>query len=227
MPLVEEERQAEFAIVDPTQFESETARIFWESAASCHHRAAKLARPDQMWKQEIRDAIQLIQTDLPANYEAFQKTIDYICPIAAADFYSASHPHFFGTLFLARNNDPSKLAVSIVHELAHQELFLLNLLDRLITESSDYNLAHAPYQGTQRPPIGRLHSAHALYRMIPFEQKLKLNDTSVHREKLDETIRSFTPNETTPFAKRLIHEIYPQVLGDSHLSHHGRTYESK
>ena len=100
------------------------------------------------------------------------------------------------------------MALSLVHELGHQELFLLNLVDRLIQASSDYTLAHAPYQGKLRPPIGRLHSAHALFRMIQFENGSNSSRQQRHQRLLNETIETFAESETTPFAWKLLHEVY-------------------
>lgn len=119
-------------------------------------------------------------------------------------FRGASHPHFLGTLFLSLPDDFDKKDVftSIVHELAHQELFLFNFLDRLVNKNYDYHLIHAPYQNKMRPPIGRLHSLHALYRMIQF------NKQDVYTKKFKENIQSFEEDELTDFSKFLLNDVY-------------------
>jgi hypothetical protein len=86
-------------------------------------------------------------------------------------FKSASNPHLIGTIILTNQinfNKIYELSKSIIHELAHQELFLINFYDRLILESSDGVSKFSPYQKTVRPPIGRLHSLWALFRMVQY-----------------------------------------------------------
>lgn len=93
--------------------------------------------------------------------------------VKSVNFRSASHPQIFGLILIGdgvHELTAKQLAVSVVHELAHQELFLINLLDRLVNQPFDYNEIHAPFQGTKRPPIGRLHSMWALYRMVQFQK---------------------------------------------------------
>lgn len=102
--------------------------------------------------------------------------------------------------------DYKNLAVSIVHEMAHQELFVFNLLDRLVQAEADFNLVHAPFQGTVRPPIGRLHSLYALFRMVDFEKQAGL-PSEKHEQLIFDTIRSFQDFELTDFAKRLVQSI--------------------
>lgn len=124
-------------------------------------------------------------------------------------FRSASSPHAFGCIFFGESMerlDYKNLAVSIVHEMAHQELFVFNLLDRLVQAEADFNLVHAPFQGTVRPPIGRLHSLYALFRMVDFEKQAGL-PSEKHEQLIFDTIRSFQDFELTDFAKRLVQSI--------------------
>lgn len=124
-------------------------------------------------------------------------------------FRSASSPHAFGCIFFGENMDRldyKNLAVSIVHEMAHQELFLFNLLDRLVRTEADFNLVHAPFQGVVRPPIGRLHSLYALFRMVEFEKQAGLPHER-HQQLVFDTIDSFKKFELTDFAKRLVQSI--------------------
>jgi hypothetical protein len=128
------------------------------------------------------------------------------------NFRGASHPHFLGTLFLqVRDNDTLfDFMVSLIHESAHQELFLLNFVDRLINSQFDYNLIHAPYQNKERPPIGRLHSLHALYRMIQFIKIIdpKNENLNFYISKFKLNLNSFMPGELTEFGCFLREEIY-------------------
>ncbi len=135
------------------------------------------------------------------------------CRVSGVNFRSASHPQAFGIIFLGDGvleQNEEQLAVSIVHEYAHQELFLINLIDRLVNREFDYNEVHAPFQGKRRPPIGRLHSLWALYRMVQFQKK-----TSRVSEKylrlLSENILAFEENELTPFGESIVNLVRRRV----------------
>ena len=133
--------------------------------------------------------------------------------VKSVNFRSASHPRLFGMILLGDGVDQlseDQLAVSIVHELAHQELFLINLLDRLVNQAFDYNEVHAPFQGTKRPPIGRLHSMWALYRMVQF-QKRQGEVNKKYCELLQKNLEAFESQELTPFGIRLVEIVRKRV----------------
>lgn len=142
----------------------------------------------------------------PVLYEHLAKWVSGYFMLSNVPFRSASQPHAFGCIFFGekiREYSFREVAVSIVHEMAHQELFLINLVDRLIEADCDYSLAHAPFQGFDRPPIGRLHSLYALFRMVEFEIRAGL-PAMRHRELLIATAESFKTGELTDFGKRLV-----------------------
>ncbi|MBI4237830.1 MAG: hypothetical protein HY696_05360 [Deltaproteobacteria bacterium] len=134
--------------------------------------------------------------------------IEAIAPFAEGPFRSASHPHYLGCIFLRLNRSPEETALSLAHELAHQELFLLNLVDRLIVAAADYRLVHAPFQGRERPSIGRLHSAHALFRMVDHENATADPRRPRHVDLLQATIDTFQPGDLTALGRRLVYEVY-------------------
>lgn len=141
--------------------------------------------------------------------QLLEKWVSSYLLLKNVSFRSASSPHAFGCIFFGESMDrlsPNDLAVSIVHEMAHQELFLFNVLDRLVHAEADFNLVHAPFQGTIRPPIGRLHSLYALFRMVEFEKQAGLPHEK-HEQLVFATIDSFQSFELTDFAKRLIQAI--------------------
>jgi len=126
--------------------------------------------------------------------------------INGVNFRSASHPQIFGLIAIGdgiHKLNTEQLATSIAHETAHQELFLVNMLDRLVEEPYDYNEVHAPFQGRKRPPIGRLHSMWALYRMVQFQKKSG-EVSSKYLDLLEQNIQAFEPGELTPFGVRLV-----------------------
>lgn len=129
--------------------------------------------------------------------------------LANVGFRSGSHPHAFGCIFFGdRISEFSvpEVATSIVHELAHQELFLLNLVDRLVESDADFKLVHAPFQGTKRPTIGRLHSLYALFRMVEFQRALGLLSTR-HSDMLLATSQTFDPRDLTEYGERLVNAV--------------------
>jgi hypothetical protein len=166
---------------------------------------APLPSEDALWIESFC----IIKDADPAMHASLESWISHICMVDGGDFRSASHPHLFGCLFMQVQADPTALAISLVHEMAHQELFLINLLDRLVEEGFDHRLIHAPFQGRERPPIGRIHSGYALFRMTLFERRIGYASLGRHMDLLDRTIATFSDNELTPFARSLIDAIRP------------------
>jgi hypothetical protein len=170
------------------------------------------ARPipfSQERKSAIATAERFIASKSVVTRELLERWISTYLLLGDVHFRSGSSPHAFGCIFLGEKMDNltfENLAVSIVHEMAHQELFLFNLIDRLVNAEADFNLVHAPFQGIKRPPIGRLHSLYALFRMVEFEKLADLPHER-HQQLLLDTIHSFEEFELTDFAKRLLHSI--------------------
>jgi len=139
------------------------------------HTKAEVGVFTESEKLKLNEALSLVKDanifDMPDVSKVFQTFLK----IEDVVFRSASHPHIFGVMLVGepiKNFTAEQVAVSIVHEMAHQELFLITLLDRLINQAYDYHEIHAPFQGRKRPPIGRIHSLWALYRMVQFQNKI-------------------------------------------------------
>ena len=148
-------------------------------------------------------------SDLRANWITSYARLENV------QFRSGSHPHAFGCLFFGEKiqlMSDLELSTSIVHEMAHQELFLINLLDRLIEEDFDFNMVHAPFQGKKRPPIGRLHSLYALFRMIQFQRRAGLLPAKYESLFL-ETANSFSSSELTSFGHNLVNQTASLLFG--------------
>jgi HEXXH motif-containing protein len=120
---------------------------FWTEVLAIASIGSKLAIPSQRELSRLRLALEKIKETCPNVFSTFEKYVFTVCPYIDERSRSFSHPHFFGCLFLVLDREPDELAVSIVHEMAHQEMFLLNLTNRLVVEGADFNLAHAPFQG--------------------------------------------------------------------------------
>ena len=183
-------------------------RDFWESAVAQNKRKAILGTFSLDESALLNQALRLIQNTCEVTYVAFLATCRFICKVETEQFSSSSNPHFYGTIFIRPQGSVESVALSLVHELAHHELFLVNLVDRLVNEKHERNLVYAPFQKVERPPIGRLHSAHALYRMLQFEAKMGVKSSFQHHEDLRTTVLGFTSDELTPWVQTWIHGIY-------------------
>jgi hypothetical protein len=91
--------------------------------------------------------------EIQPNYQSLNNFLEYAILLEKVPFRGASHPHFLSSLFLQLKPEDTKFdfLVSLIHEAAHQELFLVNFVDRLVNEKFDHNLIHAPYQNKVRP----------------------------------------------------------------------------
>lgn len=157
-------------------------------------------------KSKINAAMLLVN-----NFQNFESSI----PLSAFQIYlkirnvkfrSASHPHLFGVMLVGegiKDFTAEQISVSIIHELAHQELFLINLLDRLVNQEFDYHKIHAPFQGVKRPPLGRIHSLWALYRMVRFQKSMGKPNLK-HEDLLRQNIEAFDKGELTEFGKHIV-----------------------
>ena len=116
----------------------------------------------------ILATIQNLEKLSPLLSKRFTSVIRSYFRIKNGNFRGGSNPSAFGVFFVGDkffDLGIDEMSLSFIHELAHQELFLIQLLDRLVCEASDNQLLYAPYQGKSRPPIGRFHSFWALFRM--------------------------------------------------------------
>lgn len=177
-----------------------------EKTLAHQYPTSKINPFDSSMLQKINAAFAVIENADHAFGNIVRKHIDGFIFVSDVNFRTASFPHFQGIVILgakAFELSATELAISVVHETAHQELFMVNVVDRLINEPFDFNEVHAPFQGTKRPPIGRLHSLWALYRMVQF-QKMIVEINSKHSELLFQNCEAFEPGELTAFATKLV-----------------------
>lgn len=161
-------------------------------------------------QKEIKNIWSLLNSINPDLNDLFGKTITNILMVESKSFNAASSPLAFGCLFLSTNwiklNNQEK-ALSLVHELAHHELFLINTIDRLVRHAENQEFKYSPLPKKMRPTIGRLHASHALFRLVTFKESIGKNSEQERRQ-LHETCSSFNIEELTVFSERLIKEVY-------------------
>src|SRR3989338_1020235 len=190
-------------------FTNSSENAFWKNALEIVQPGTSPSAVSDTDLKELEHAVDLLnQYSLMKSQSNLSNWVDVFVPFDSNDFRSASHPHYFGCIFLRLNRPAVETTLSLVHELGHQELFLLNLIDRLIPTEGDYHMVHAPFQGRQRPPIGRLHSAHALFRMGEYEHAVNDSCFERHLETLEKTIDTFEEHDLTKFGRKLVYDVY-------------------
>lgn len=132
--------------------------------------------------------------------------VDYFVRVLKLSALGASHPHAMGTIFYGdalMSATTEQLQLSIVHELGHQELFLINLVDRLVAPGQDSVERLSPLQQKHRPTIGRLHALAALARMIRIQIKAR-RSTKILHHKFAATAQTFAASDLTSFGMKLV-----------------------
>ena len=191
--------------IDPNQL-SVDAKNLIEATFVGNYEGSFVCAFETETRRKLQEALMIVEQANQGLSAVRESNIAGFIRVAGVNFRSASHPHIFGLILLGDGvleQSDQQLAVSVVHEMAHQELFLVNLLDRLVNEPWDYNQVHAPFQGTKRPPIGRLHSLWALYRMVQFQRSIG-NINRKYQDLLRQNVEAFEDQELTSFAKKLV-----------------------
>src|SRR5690606_24140787 len=117
-----------------------------------------------------------------------------------------STPHLFGTIVISESLffSSEEIDITLVHELAHQELFLINLVDSLINEKFISNLEYSPFQNKERPPMGRLHASHALFRMTEYSFKYKNQSFQQIKYDFGEMIKTLNEYELSDLGNEML-----------------------
>jgi hypothetical protein len=160
-------------------------------------------------QKEMTALTEEITKAMPALGSAFE-FIPQIVLFKESGWIAASQPHFAGSIFLRQSVlETESLTEIIVHELAHQELFCLNLADRLVNPSADHKYVYAPFQKRDRPTIGRIHAAHSLYRACQFSQVVGDEGTATRMAGfLTKTLETLDSQDFTEFGNFLIEQCY-------------------
>lgn len=161
---------------------------FWTKSLekiSSFNNKLRLIDHNSEYVELISSSLDRIRKYSPKIFDYLNKYVPFILVVEKNEAYSLSTPHLFGTIIISEslffsNED---IDITIVHELAHQELFLVNLVDPLIDEKFLTNLEYSPFQNKERPPMGRLHASHALFRMT--EYSINSNNQSFQKIKYD------------------------------------------
>lgn len=101
-------------------------------------------------------------------------------------FSSTSDPKIFGLIHIDysfyQGRSAAELATALLHETGHHALFVATSAAKLIAEPE--KKVFSPLRGEDRPAIGVLHAAVALYRMITWGRHLN-SETSVEKARIE------------------------------------------
>lgn len=196
-----------YGVIDQADLAGHDRKVCWEKIVRLTDPEARFVKTD-IDDPLIQEAFALLPASFPSS-----EIIREVVWVEGVKFRGASSPRAMTAVFFCKENvvTSRELAISIVHEMAHQELFCFNLLDPLVPGGQEKHI-HAPLQGVARPPMGRLHSAHALFRMITLEKIIAPELVTKHSLHLFQTIKTFADEELTDFGHRLVHEVYPEIL---------------
>lgn len=151
-------------------------------------------RPTATSQRALDSGLAFLREHAPHAHAAVTGWVSRIM-VVKGGVVSGSSPRFFGCILLPValfEVSPRQFVAGLIHELAHQEVFVLNAYDRLTDP---------------RPTVGRLHAAHALFRIIQLSRQTSAG-TFIDRSKLWRTLRTFHQGELTPLAQALVNEVY-------------------
>ncbi len=192
------------------QRDDPATRSFWDRAAG-HIKMDTRYRPaGEAESVSVRAALDFMNAADPNAYAALRCCIRHIVLLEGAPFGAKVHPWFFGCIFCHEHTlstAPEEMSVTLMHELAHHELFLINLVDRLIALVADQDRRSVPWTSRKRPTIDRIHEAHAFFRTVRY-QHLTGSESFHPAYLLGKAITTLPPQALTPFGAHLVHEIY-------------------
>jgi hypothetical protein len=188
---------------------------FWDCAAS-HIQTGTYFRPaSESEHVSVRAALAgLNAADLEAH-AALNNCIRHIVPLQGTPFGAKVHPWLFGCIFFHEyllSAGPKETAVTLVHELAHHELFLINLVDSLVEPTAAGDPQPALGQHCPHSAIDGLHEAHALFRTTRY-QRLAGGDWPGQAALLGEALTSLRSQKLTPLGVLLVDEVYQPQAG--------------
>ena len=129
-------------------------------------------------KLKLIEALERIKILWPEGYEEFKKVGLGISWFSSVTRYSYSTPKVFGVLFInpiVSNFSVHTLATSIIHEMAHQALFVESAIDKLLPEDFAKPV-FSPLRKEMRPAIAALHALVAMARMLIWSQRMNLGN---------------------------------------------------
>lgn len=149
-------------------------------------------------KRKLSMAINIVRDHWPdafLEYESIVRGFAFVDSFQS--FTSASDPKIFGLIHLDflfyKNKSSFELATAIIHEVAHHALFIATAVDPMLVNPADP--LYSPFKNQERPAIGVLHAAVALYRMLVWSEHISIfrtidnADAQIEIKRIDEILK--------------------------------------
>ncbi|ONH23995.1 hypothetical protein BL253_31455 [Pseudofrankia asymbiotica] len=151
-------------------------RLAGRTTAPAPLRSADIGR----WESALGAAWELLVDGHPSVARELSALTTALAPLPrAAPFRprSASTGDAFGSAMISEPDDPTQLASTLVHELAHFKLGgILHLFD--LTDPSWTRLGYAPWRDDPRPIRGILHGIYAFFHVTAFWRRQRALTTA-------------------------------------------------
>lgn len=145
--------------------------------------------------------------ELTSHYEG-------VCIFQAKGILASSSPKAFSLFFCEAEffkMDIEEQIFVLVHEFGHQEFFLLNSIDNLITMRGNKRLEYSELPNKNRPGIARFHALFVLYRMHQFSIKNAFLKRQIDiKNKIDNYLKTFNEGDFTDFGYKIFNIIKEQ-----------------
>lgn len=168
----------------------------------------------------LEDGLEYLRARNPATHAAIAENLLAVAFLSDVRSSSFSIARLIGFVFLSNRPDldAEDIALLLIHEMAHTELNLLTLFDDLFAPDALRGEAYAPFQQKMRGPVGRIHAAHAVYRMLQFAGASGSKHAEGLRSDFAATLATLEDVETTPLGSALIHRFYRAALTEETIA---------
>ncbi|PRX22158.1 HEXXH motif-containing protein [Actinoplanes italicus] len=131
----------------------------------------------EKWRSNLEQAWTILVREQPGRAPSISATLRALTPLPAAEPYrplSASGVESFGGALLSAPDDPTQLAMTLVHETQHNKLGALLHLLTLTKEAASVRF-YAPWRDDPRPLSGLLQGVYAFSGIVDFWQVHRRN----------------------------------------------------
>jgi HEXXH motif-containing protein len=171
------------------------------------------------WRSDLEQAWTILVREQPGRASSISATLRALTPLPAGEPFrplSASGVESFGGALLSAPDDPTQLAMTLVHESQHNKLGALLHLLTLATDDSSVRF-YAPWRDDPRPLSGLLQGVYAFSGIVDFWQ--------VHRQSAEGGKAAVAHFEFALWRRQV--GIGLRILADSGLlTHHGERFVS-
>ena len=131
------------------------------------------AEPEMV--EVLRDALALVDQVSPAYRAWIARMLRVVVPLRPiyGQFNSETFASLNGTAFISLHPDVVRTAETLVHEVSHDYLHMLNMMDPL-AEASGAEMFYSPVRECRRPTLAILKAQHAFVNVLLFYYLMQL-----------------------------------------------------